>query len=241
MEILTFHLEDFEGPLDLLLHLVHKNKMDLHNIPILELIDQYTAVINTLDRDRLEVASEFIEMAAQLVQMKSILLLPRSEEAQRIKAELQGQLIEYDLCKRIAAQMRQMQENTWREVRPPMEVEPDMTYRLHHDPLELERAWNNLMGRSVRKQQPEPERFEPLVTAPFVSVASRVIHLLRGLATGRIHRLEELFKDSRSRSETVATFLALLELVRAGRMTIEEDESLKVKRGKNPRQEETNP
>lgn len=241
MEILTFHLEDFEGPLDLLLHLVHKNKMDLHNIPILELIDQYTAVINTLDRDRLEVASEFIEMAAQLVQMKSILLLPRSEEAQRIKAELQGQLIEYDLCKRIAAQMRQMQENTWREVRAPMEVEPDMTYRLHHDPLELERAWNNLMGRSVRKRQPEPERFEPLVTAPFVSVASRVIHLLRGLATGRIRRLEELFQDSQSRSETVATFLALLELVRAGRMTIEEDESLKVRRGKNPRQEETNP
>ncbi len=238
MEILTFHLEDFEGPLDLLLHLIHKNKMDLHNIPILELIDQYTAVINTLEQDRLEVASEFIEMAAQLVQMKSILLLPRSEEAQRIKAELQGQLIEYDLCKRIAAQMRQMQESTWRAVRQPLEVEPDMTYRLHHSPLELEKAWNNLMGRSVRKQEPQPERFEPLVTAPFVSVASRVIHLLRGLTTGRVHRLKDLFQDSRSRSETVATFLALLELVRAGRMTIQEDESLNIKRGKNPRQEE---
>lgn len=239
MEILTFHLEDFDGPLDLLLHLIHKNKMDLHNIPILELIDQYTAVINTLQQDRLEVASEFIEMAAQLVQMKSILLLPRSEEAQRIKAELQGQLIEYDLCKQIAARMRLMQEGTFRMVREPQEVEPDRTYRLHHSPLELEKAWNNLMGRSVRKQEPQPERFEPLVTAPFVSVASRVVHLLRNLKIGRFHRLGELFRDSRSRSETVATFLAVLELVRAGRMTIEPDESLKVNRGKHPRQEET--
>ena len=81
METLTFHLEEFDGPLDLLLYLVSKNKMDLHNIPILELIDQYTAIIDRLGAQRMEVASEFIEMAARLVQMKSYLLLPRSEEA----------------------------------------------------------------------------------------------------------------------------------------------------------------
>lgn len=79
MESLTFKLEEFEGPLDLLLYLVGKNKMDLHEIAILDLIDQYTAVINTLTDHRLDVASEFIEMAARLVQMKSYLLLPRSE------------------------------------------------------------------------------------------------------------------------------------------------------------------
>ena len=95
MESLTFKLEEFEGPLDLLLYLVGKNKMDLHEIAILDLIDQYTAVINTLTDHRLDVASEFIEMAARLVQMKSYLLLPRSEEAERLKQELTGQLIEY--------------------------------------------------------------------------------------------------------------------------------------------------
>ena len=94
MESLTFKLEEFEGPLDLLLYLVGKNKMDLHEIAILDLIDQYTAVINTLTDHRLDVASEFIEMAARLVQMKSYLLLPRSEEAERLKQELTGQLIE---------------------------------------------------------------------------------------------------------------------------------------------------
>ena len=66
METLTFHLEEFDGPLDLLLYLVSKNKMDLHNIPILELIEQYTAIIDRLGAQRMEVASEFIEMAARL-------------------------------------------------------------------------------------------------------------------------------------------------------------------------------
>ena len=71
METLTFHLEEFDGPLDLLLYLVSKNKMDLHNIPILELIEQYTSIIDGLGAHRMEAASEFIEMAARLVQMKS--------------------------------------------------------------------------------------------------------------------------------------------------------------------------
>ena len=105
MEALTFKLEDFEGPLDLLLYLVSKNKMNLYDINIMQLIDQYTAVINTLQADRMDVASEFIDMAAKLVQMKSALLLPRSPEAERMKAELTGRLIEYSTCKAVAAQL----------------------------------------------------------------------------------------------------------------------------------------
>ena len=99
MDVLTFHIEDFDGPLDLLLHLVGKNKMNLYDINIMELIDQYTAAIASM-QDRMEVSSEFIDMAAHLVQMKSALLLPRSQEAERMKAELTGRLIEYSTCKR---------------------------------------------------------------------------------------------------------------------------------------------
>ena len=98
-EELTFHLEDFDGPLELLLALVAKHKMDLHNIPILELIDQYTRTVAQADPDP-ETASAFIEMAAHLVEMKSYLLLPRSEEGERMKQEFTGQLIEYDQCRR---------------------------------------------------------------------------------------------------------------------------------------------
>ena len=82
---LTFHLEQFDGPLDLLLYLVSKNKMDLYQIEIVTLIDQYTAIIRNVQDNRLEIASEFIEMAARLVQMKSFLLLPKSKEAERMK------------------------------------------------------------------------------------------------------------------------------------------------------------
>ena len=235
---LEVKLEAFEGPLDLLLYLVGKNKMDLHEIAILDLIDQYTAVINTLTDHRLDVASEFIEMAARLVQMKSYLLLPRSEEAERLKQELTGQLIEYSACKKIAARMGAMAAATFTAVRQPMEVELDNTYQLRHDASLLQQAWFGLMGRSRRKTAPSAERFEPLVTAPFVSVAGRVVHVLRGLVTGRVRQLRNLFSPSGSRSETVATFLAVLELVRAGRITIDDNETLAVRRGKTTHREE---
>ena len=80
------------------------------------------------------------------------------------------------------------------------------------------------------KLQPRPEQFEPLTTAPIVSVTSRIIHVLRGLMTGRVGRLRQLFSRDASRSQAVATFLAVLELVRAGRVSIGEDESLQVQK-----------
>ncbi len=105
-EELTFHLEEFEGPLELLLALVSKHKMDLHNIPILELIDQYTRTVEAAQAADPDISSSFIEMAAHLVEMKSYLLLPRSTEGERMKQELTGQLIEYDQCRRMASALR---------------------------------------------------------------------------------------------------------------------------------------
>ena len=219
IDALTFHLEDFDGPLDLLLHLVSKNKMELYNIEITTLIDQYTDIIRTVQQHRLDVASEFIEMAARLVQMKSYLLLPRSEEAERMKEELTGELIEYSLCKQIAAQLGKQADTAGYTVRRPMEVEQDMTYLLRD-------ALRTVMGKTSVRRQPSQQQFEPIVTAPFVSVGSRVVYVLRGLVTGKLHRLRELFAKTNSRSQTVATFLAVLELIRAGRVQIREDESL---------------
>ena len=119
-EALTFKLEDFEGPLDLLLYLVGKNKMNLYDVNIMELIDQYTAAIRTLQANRMDVSSEFIDMAAHLVQMKSALLLPRSPEAERMKAELTGRLIEYSACKEVAAQLGSRARDLYTAVREPM-------------------------------------------------------------------------------------------------------------------------
>ena len=220
MEVLTFHIEDFEGPLDLLLYLVGKNKMNLCDINIMELIDQYTAAIASL-QDRMEVSSEFIDMAAHLVQMKSALLLPRSPEAERMKAELTGRLIEYSTCKRVAAELGSRARDLYTAVRSPMPLEGPAEYTRPQDPDRLVQAWFSLMGRSLRRRKPTQQRFEPLVTAPFVSVTSRVAHMLRGLLQGTLRRMGQLFSREESRSTNVATFLALLELIRAGRVRTE--------------------
>lgn len=239
MEGLTFKLEDFEGPLDLLLHLISQNKMDLHNIPILELIEQYTALIRKLQKNQLEIASEFIEMAAQLVQMKSFMLLPRSEEAERMKQELQGQLIEYNACKRVAQRLGMLQEHNYYAVRQPTQVEIEKEYRLLHDKKMLKDAMKNLSGRSAHRAPPDQERFDPLVTAPFVSVSSRVVYVLRGMLKGKFGYLRDLFDRSTSRSETVATFLAVLELIRAGRLSISDEEKISMNNNKTRKRENT--
>ena len=227
METLTFKIEDFEGPLDLLLYLISRNKMDLHDINLMALIDQYTAAIAQMQQNRMDVASEFIEMAARLVQMKSALLLPRSaEESERMKAELTGQLIEYSLCKRVAAELGARARAQYTAVRTPLPLPGPAAYSRAQRPESLVQAWYALMGRSLRKKKPEPQRFEPLVAAPVVSVASRVAHTLRGLLRGTLRRLGQMFSKDESRSTNVATFLALLELMRAGRVSLTADGTL---------------
>ena len=143
-QTITFKLEDFEGPLDLLLYLVSKNKMNIYDIEIVALIDQYVSMVNGLPVYQMESASEFIEMAARLVQMKSYFLLPKSEEAERMKEELTGMLVEYSACKEVAAQLRSMAEGVYTVVREPAEVELDTEYRLRHDVYLLEEAYNAL-------------------------------------------------------------------------------------------------
>ena len=169
----------------MLLYLVGKNKMNLYDVNIMELIEQYTAAIREMQQDRMEISSEFIDMAAHLVQMKSALLLPRSPE-------------------------------NW-----------------------LVQAWFNLMGRSTRKKKPTQEKFEPLVTAPFVSVASRVSHMLRGLLKGSLQKMGQLFSHEESRSTNVATFLALLELIRAGRVKVDDSGTLQLDRTHRRRKDKT--
>ena len=238
-EELTFRLEDFEGPLELLLTLVTKHKMDLHNIPILTLIDQYTQAVERAQAEDPDIASSFIEMAAHLVEMKSYLLLPRSEEGERMKQELTGRLIEYDQCRKMAARLLKRGEQTANFVRQPIEVDWDMTYDLHHSPQMLADCWQSLMGKTTFRREPTQEQFEPLVSAPIVSVSSRVVYILRRLLTGGIQKMQQLFSRRQSRSANVATFLALLELVRGGRIQLGDTGELNIQRGHLERTKET--
>ncbi len=232
---MEFHLEDFEGPLDLLLALVAKNKMKIYEIEILTLIDQYLEVVGSPGPEALDGASEFITMAAHLVQMKSSLLLPKSDEGERMREELTGLLVEYSACKEVAARLGEMQGQVFWAVRQPAPFTPDHAYTLRHDLGELTSALHLGMGKRTQKRAPERERFDEIVAAPFVSVSSRVIHVLRNLVTGRVAKLRELFTRGQSRGETVATFLALLELVRGGRIVIDENGTLAMKKGHETR------
>ncbi|MEA4911309.1 MAG: ScpA family protein [Oscillospiraceae bacterium] len=228
MEEIRFKIEDFEGPLDLLLHLIAQKKMQLFDIRIYELIDQYLAFMRGADTAGLEPASAFIEMAARLVYMKSVALLPRSEEKEELERELTGQLVEYHLCKKAAQRLRDMAEGINFYVREPLEIQLNTEYSIRHEPTLLLDAYMGIMGKGARRAQPGTEAFEPLVTAPIVSVESRVVRILRILRADGVHRLREFFDGARSRSESVATFLGVLELIKSGRIAVADDGSVRV-------------
>ena len=143
-----------------------------------------------------------------------------------MKQELTGQLIEYDQCRRMAALLRAKGEAAPVFVRRPMEVEWDNTYALHHAPQILADYWQALAGRTKTRRVPTQQQFEPLVTAPMVSVTSRVVYILRRMLGGTVAKMEQLFSRSQSRSTNVATFLALLELVRGGRIVLKRSKEI---------------
>ena len=104
----SYRLDSFEGPLDLLLFLISKHKLNINDIKILLLLEQYLEYIDGIDEQDFEYAGEFLEMAARLILIKTLSLLPKHEEANEMKRELQGRLIEYSLCKQAAKAPRRL-------------------------------------------------------------------------------------------------------------------------------------
>ena len=220
MEKLSYKLETFEGPLDLLLYLITKNKLDICDIQISELLDQYMEQINAMQEADIDIASEFLEMAARLVYMKTVSLLPKHEEMEALRQELTGQLLEYQECKQVAAQLTErFNYNIY--VREPAEVEPDKSYKRHHDPREILAAYLSAAGRGKRVLPPSPQSFSGIVTHRIVSVTSQIVYVLRRLWKVKSIAYESLFVEKREKSDLVATFLAVLELVKGKRVRIE--------------------
>ena len=238
-EQLSFKVAQVEGPLDLILQLISKHKLNIYDIEITKLLEQYMDYIQQVQSQQMEIASEFLEMASRLVYIKSVSLLPKHEELEeQLKQELTGQLIEYDQCRRMAALLRQKAEAAPVFVRPPMEMEFDNTYDLHHAPQVLADYWAVLSGRTKLRREPTQQQFEPLVTAPMVSVTSRVVYILRHLISGTAAKMSQLFSRQQTRSTNVATFLALLELVRGGRVKLDDEGRLTMQRGRIQRDKE---
>lgn len=224
-EKLQYKLESFEGPLDLLLFLIQKHKLNIYDINISELLEQYTNAIQSVESlEDLEGASEFLEMAARLVYIKTAMLLPRDddEDKDKLRRELQGELIEYQACKNAAEYLRDRFCGNSLFSRAPAKIEADNTYSRKHPPEDVLRAYLSALGRKQRKLPPPVEAFSGVVHTKLISVPSRAIMLLRRLYKKTKLKWNEVFGRS-GRSESVAMFLAVLDLVKNGRVEISDD------------------
>ncbi|WP_044976686.1 ScpA family protein [Ruminococcus sp. HUN007] len=224
MEKLSFKLEIFEGPLDLLLHLVIKHKLDINDIEISKLLEQYLLYLDQCAEHDLELAGEFLEMAARLIYIKTLALLPAPEEEEEEKKALQGALIEYALCKKAAAALAELYCGGDMFVRKQAVIKAESDYQRVHEATVLRDAFLGMHVKKipVRDQGPD-ERFRVIVKHKMYSVTTKVISILKQLYKTGTADMEGLYDGVTDRSERVATFLAVLELTKSGRIYISDD------------------
>ncbi len=223
MEKIQYKIDVFEGPMDLLLHLINKHKLNINDIPIFELVEQYTDYVRQMKEADMEIASDFLEMAARLVYIKSVSLLPVYEEAEELRKELSGELIEYRDCKIMAAKIAETADGFDYFYRNTMKIEASKTYERLHESDELFRSYLSAVGKGKRKLPPPVEAFTAIVSKKIVSVASRVGGIYHKFRNRTKRRFSDFFADASSRSEMVATFLAMLELIKANKIKIEDE------------------
>lgn len=222
MEKISYKLDVFEGPLDLLLHLIEKNKLNIYDILISELLEQYMEQIDLMQQQDLDIAGEFLAMASRLIQIKSAMLLPKYEEAEEMRRELTGQLIEYRKCKRVAAVLSEkISFDSY--CREPAKIKADMKYKRVHEPSYLTAAYLAAVGRGKAKIPPPKDAFSGIVARRIVSVSSKIYGIIRKLRDGSSRPYSTMFSDAEDKSELVATFLAILELIKGKRVRVEGD------------------
>ncbi|MBQ6778129.1 MAG: segregation/condensation protein A [Acidaminococcaceae bacterium] len=203
---------DFEGPLDLLIHLIEKNKMDIYDIPIVSITDQYISYLHSFTETDLEAASQFLVMASLLLQIKSRMLLPKTEPEDEDEADprdmLVQMLLEYRCIKAVAKQLETMKQTAARQhTRRPYFADSKLR-NLHYYPVsELLLALAGLSG-SLRRQIAVVDRQEYDVGAKM----QEIVKLLENYPEGI--EFEKAFVKSGSSGEMVASFLAVLELLR---------------------------
>ena len=216
-------LQDFEGPLDLILYLLGKNKMEIQDISIALICDQYIAWLEQRREMDLEVASEFVTMASHLVYLKTRMLLSMEDEEAQSEMDALIQSLEerrrsenYGRIKTLAARLAPMAEFGRNIVtRNPEPVKRGKVYEYDQDKADLLLALAEMRSRAERSLPPPQSTFREIVQHEPYPVESKAKEILRRLKEHGITRFRLLFQGSRSRSEVVATFLAVLELCRA--------------------------
>jgi segregation and condensation protein A len=222
---ITFKLEVFEGPLDLLLHLISQNKVSIDDIPISMILEQYLDYLEQLSSLNIEFTSDFIVMAAQLILIKSKMLLPQDEqEEEDPRLDLARRLAEYKLFKEAAVWLSERQKAVGElYTKQPEPQDGPAPYMYAHDKSELLRAMLSLFEKEVLKRPPPVSAFTGVVRKEFESVeqaARRVIELLT--KRGKM-RLMDMLVGMGNRSAAIAAFLALLDLCKENKVLLDEN------------------
>lgn len=239
----SFKLEVFEGPLDLLLKLISKNKINIYDIPIAVVLDQYLESIDGIEQLDMEQASEFLVMAAYLMYIKSQTLLPRHEEEEEDpRDKLVRMLLEYKRYKEAAGKMAELfKKSGVRAVRETLVLKatPDGPYEGSHSVEELADAYAAAVQTVKRRMPPPISNFKGIVNTVYTSISTRVVSILRRLIKGEEMTLSDAFKGSGSRSDVVATFLAVLEMISKMRIRVDgEGDSARISLRKDRKEDE---
>ena len=233
---LEFKINEFEGPLDLLLHLIDKNKFNIFDIPIVEITEQYLEYVNQLQEADLDVMSEFLVMAATLISIKAKMLLPREEEKEEEeedpRAELVRRLLEYKMYKYASYELKDMeldaQKAYYKNPSIPQEIKD---YKEEIDPADvigdvtlakLNEIFNQVMRRTVDRVDPIRSKFGTIEKEE-VRIEDKMEEIKASIRGLKGINFRTLLEVQASRINIIVTFLAILELMKVGDITIKQD------------------
>lgn len=233
---LSVKLEVFEGPLDLLLHLLDKNKVSIYDIPIVEITNQYMEYIREMQRQDLNIMSEFLVMAATLLDIKSKWLLPKEEsedeEETDPRAELVEQLLQYKMYKYMSLELKDRQLDAARQLyKPPTIPEEVSRYEQPvnldeltkgYDLAKLHMIFQSVMKKQMDKVDPIRSKFGKIEKEE-VSLDEKMVYLETYAMEHKTFSFRELLERQNSKLELIVTFLAVLELMKTGKIEISQE------------------
>ena len=222
MDAINYRLETFEGPLDLLLSLIQKNKMSIDNIQINIICEQYIQYIEEAQSLDMELASEFIVMASELMLIKSKLLLPKPEaEEEDPRAALADALLKYQQAKEAAKKMALLYPvYSGRLEKDTDEISVDKTFVLDQDVESLCLAVRRIVTYNENRPKVERSVFTPMISSPIVPVEVKITGILNKMSKKKATSLKELLDDSVSLPDMIAIFLGVLELIKIRKILI---------------------
>lgn len=232
---LTVKLQVFEGPLDLLLHLLEKNKVNIYDIPIVEITNQYMEYIGEMKRQDLNIVSEFLVMAATLLDIKSRMLLPKEEteeEEEDPRAELVQKLLEYKMYKCMSYELKDRQVDA-QKVLFKLPTIPEEV-KQYEEPVDLQelladvtlKKLNSIFKSIMRKQE---DKIDPIrsrfgrIEKEEVSLEERMTYLEQYAQTHRRFSFRGLLEAQSTKMEVIVTFLSILELMKTGKIHISQE------------------